>query len=411
MDSTAQLRAAAIPLAGADPALPEDDLAPLLERLVGARLIGLGEATHGDHESFAFKCRLIQALVRRHACDAVIFERGVAEMDAYDRYVAGQTPSLNLGQDMYPWRVEEVRDLFAWLREWNDRGGAVRLAGMDMFTPAGLPLALSLLADAGMPAPSVWQDLAAEANTRRNTSTFSDPWYATALARWQAVAPPQTDLASPRGRWIVLLTATFRQWLEYAVLASDPDGKPWELRDRFMAENALAQLERFGPATKAVIWAHNSHVYHEPPVAGSYLRANLGAAYRSVCCVFGRGSFNAGSGTVNPETKRPEGSVDWTLCPHAADPPPDGSLEHVLDQLDLPCYAVEPAMVETLRSKLPVRNVGIPIFAGLGQFSHACVPADVFDLLVYFQEVQPSRLLGAAVQRRETEGQVEPGTA
>lgn len=383
------MRAAAIFLAGVDPTLPEDDLTPLLDRLAEARLVGLGEATHGDHESFAFKCRLIRALVRRHGCNLVIFERNAAEMDAYDRYVTGDTAALPMGQALYPWRTAEVRDLFQWLRDWNGRGGTVRLAGMDMFSPAGLTLALALLDEAESPVPEVWRQLATEARPMR----APDPWHETALVRWQAAAPPFIDQTDPRGRWVALLTATFGQWLEYAVLARDPEGKPWELRDRCMAENALAQLDRFGPATKATIWAHNSHVYHEPPVAGSHLRAHLGPAYRSVCCVFGHGSFNAGSGTVDVETKRPEGSIDWTLRPHVADPPPDNSLEHVLDQLDFPCYAVEPARVDALGSKLSIRNVGIPVFAGLGQFSHACVPVDVYDLLVYFREVQPSRLL------------------
>jgi len=90
----ATLRTQAIPHAGADPKLPEDDLAPLLEKIAGARIVGLGEATHGDHESFAFKRRLIQAVVRRHGFNLVIFERGVAEMGAYDRYVTGATDAL-----------------------------------------------------------------------------------------------------------------------------------------------------------------------------------------------------------------------------------------------------------------------------------------------------------------------------
>ena len=101
----------------------------------------------------------------------------------------------------------------------------------------------------------------------------------------------------------------------------------------------------------------------------------------------------SGSGTVDAETKRPEGQPDWTLRPQVAEPPPAGSMEHVLDQLDLACYAVAPADLEALRSKVPVRNVGAVVYAGLGQFSHACVPADVYDLLVYFREVRPSRLL------------------
>jgi len=317
VDPVAQLRAVAIPLAGADPTLPEDDLAPLLERLGDARLIGLGEATHGDHESFAFKRRLIQALVRRGCCDVVIFERNVAEMDVYDRYVTGATDAFPMGEALYPWRTEEVRALFQWLRDWNGRGGTVRLAGMDMFSPAGLALALALLDEAGIPAPAAWQQLSTEAGTLR----APDPWHVTALARWQMAQPPSLDPADSIERWVALLTATFRQWLDYAVLALDPGGKPWELRDQSMAENALAQLDRFGPATKAVIWAHNGHVYHEPPVAGSHLRARLGAAYRSVCCVFGHGSFNAGSGKVHAETKRPEGQPDWARRPQVAEPP------------------------------------------------------------------------------------------
>jgi erythromycin esterase len=163
-DDLAALRAHAIPLAGAEPDLPEDDLGPLLERLAGAQLVGLGEATHGDHGSFAFKVRLIQALVRRGRCDVVVFERGVAEMDAFDRYVTGDAEDLPpTGEGLYPWRVEEVRDLFRWLRTWNAAGGDVRVAGMDMQSPAGLPLALRLLDEAGTVAPGTWRRLAAEA--------------------------------------------------------------------------------------------------------------------------------------------------------------------------------------------------------------------------------------------------------
>ena len=134
-----------------------------------------------------------------------------------------------------------------------------------------------------------------------------------------------------------------------------------------MAENALAQLGRFGPDTKALNWAHNGHVYHEPPVAGSHLRARLGSAYRSVCCVFGTGAFLAGSGKINPETKLPEGPIDWTLRERAAEPPPEGALEWLLGETGLECFAIEPALVDATRQKRQVRNVGVPIFEGLGQ--------------------------------------------
>jgi hypothetical protein len=67
--------------------------------------------------------------------------------------------------------------------------------------------------------------------------------------------------------------------------------------------------------------------------------------------------------------------------------------EHLLDRLDPDCFAVEPDTVGLLRHEAPFRCGGGVIFEGEGQFSCRCVPADVFDLLVYFRTVQPSRLL------------------
>ncbi len=392
MDDFADLRGHAIPLAGAEPDLLEDDLAPLLERLTGARLVGMGEATHGDHESFAFKQRLIQALVRRGQCDVVIFERGVAEMDAYDHYVTGATDVLSMGGELYPWRVEEVRDLFHWLRDWNAAGGSVHVAGMDMQSPAGLPLALRRLDELGITAPAEWRRLAPEAGGKASDAA----WLASALAMWQHAERPALDPAYPGQRWPALLAETFRQWLDLRSCYVRPDWSQYERqRDRFMADNALAQLDRFGRGRKAVLWAHNLHVWLElqSPRIGRHLRDRLGAAYRCLCFWFGTGRYNAGSGKINPETKLTEPGFDWTLRPHLAEPMPSGSVEYLLDQAHLDCFAIEPDRVPVLRRDRPFRCGGGAIFEGESQFSCRCIPAEVCDLLVYFREVEPSRLL------------------
>lgn len=129
------LKSAAIPLIGTDPDLPEDDLIPVITRLSEARLVGIGEATHGDHESFQLKRRIIQALVRQYGFSLVIVERGVAEMDAYDRYVTGRTDALSIDEDLFPWVTAEMRGLLIWLREQGRSGAPVRFAGMDMQSP------------------------------------------------------------------------------------------------------------------------------------------------------------------------------------------------------------------------------------------------------------------------------------
>jgi erythromycin esterase-like protein len=110
---------------------------------------------------------------------------------------------------------------------------------------------------------------------------------------------------------------------------------------------------------------------------------------------FGRGQINAGSSKVNAVTKAPEGPFDWTLRPQTTESPAAGSMEDALDQLDLDAYAMAPADIEAFRQPLRMREIGAAVVENLSQFTqNQVVPADVFDLLVYFREVQPSRLLG-----------------
>src|SRR6266542_4727338 len=115
VDDLTALRGGAMRLDGVDPALSDSDLAPVLGRLAEARVVGLGEATHGDRESFQFKRRMIQALVRERGFRVLLFERGPAEMDPYDRFVTGAADAVPMGPEIHPWRTEEVRDLFVWL--------------------------------------------------------------------------------------------------------------------------------------------------------------------------------------------------------------------------------------------------------------------------------------------------------
>jgi erythromycin esterase len=389
----AALRAHAIPLAGADPALPEDDLTPLLDRLAGARLVGLGEATHGDRESFRFKHRVLQALVRRRGFTVLLFERGPAEMDAYDRYVTGASATLPMGADLHPWRTEEVRDVFVWLRAWNRRqadagrgpDAQVRVAGTSTHSWRGLPLALRLLdaGGGGATATPAWRRLAAEAEAGRYARLRDRDWVTAALAAWHAV-PARIDVSDERGRWIALLAATFPQWLE-VWSGRLPADQRWQACDRYLAETALAQLGRLGPARKAVLWAHNHHLWLEPGRAGRHLRAHLGPAYQTVYCAFGRGAYNAARRDAGPDG-------DWE--PRPCPPPPPGSLEHLLDRLDLDCYAVAPAAVPAFRRELPVRHARMVVTEGADQFSLRCVPADWIDFLVYFREAHPTRPLG-----------------
>jgi len=68
-------------------------------------------------------------------------------------------------------------------------------------------------------------------------------------------------------------------------------------------------------------------------------------------------------------------------------------MEHPVDRLELGCYAVDSASVPALRRELAVRNARMVAVEGADQFQVRGVPADRFDMLVYFREANPSRVL------------------
>src|SRR5687768_4763993 len=57
------------------PENPTDaELAPVLEWIGSSRIVGLGDGTHGTHEFYEIKRRLIEELVRAGGVQAVLFE-------------------------------------------------------------------------------------------------------------------------------------------------------------------------------------------------------------------------------------------------------------------------------------------------------------------------------------------------
>jgi erythromycin esterase-like protein len=91
----------------------------------GRTSVGLGEATHGTHEDFAFKAALIKALVTAGRINAVAFEtnyHGGRRLDAFIRGGPGTAADALRDSRMSQfWITQEIADLLDWLRAWNAR--------------------------------------------------------------------------------------------------------------------------------------------------------------------------------------------------------------------------------------------------------------------------------------------------
>ena len=114
----------------------------LLERIGSARVVLLGEATHGTHEFYRMRARISRALIERHGFRAVAVEADWPDAARVDRYVRHLPPASVPWKPFsrfptWMWRNEEVRRFAEWLRVHNGRVEPERRAGfhgLDLYS-------------------------------------------------------------------------------------------------------------------------------------------------------------------------------------------------------------------------------------------------------------------------------------
>jgi erythromycin esterase len=128
-DATANVRAEVeewirqrgVPLSTNDPNEPLRDLASLAGLVGDAVVVGLGGSTYGAHEQFTFGHRLVRFLVEEKGFRAVATEEDWDIAHTLNRYVLTGDGDLDalIKESGVPWRVAEMRDAVAWIREYN----------------------------------------------------------------------------------------------------------------------------------------------------------------------------------------------------------------------------------------------------------------------------------------------------
>lgn len=136
----AWLAQAASPIESLEPGAPRGDLEPLRGIVGTARIVAIGEATHGSHEFFAFKRRALEFLVAELGFTDFAIENGWEETETADRWVQGGPGELaDALRALSPlWQTQEYASILGWMRAWNaDPAHAtrIRLHGLDLSNP------------------------------------------------------------------------------------------------------------------------------------------------------------------------------------------------------------------------------------------------------------------------------------
>ncbi len=122
-----------------------DGLAPLVEAIGNARLVLIGEATHGTHEFYRTRAELTKALIARKGFNLVAVEADWPDAYRVNRWVrhASSDASAETALDDFTrfprwmWRNLDVVEFLHWLRTYNQtRAASARVGfyGLDLYS-------------------------------------------------------------------------------------------------------------------------------------------------------------------------------------------------------------------------------------------------------------------------------------
>ena len=403
-----------------------------LVALIGdARIVLLGESSHGTHEFYRERARITKRLIAELGFTALAIEGDWPDAYRVNRYIRGGQEDADAEEALrgfrrfptWMWRNADMLDMVGWLRAHNDRlahdARRVGLYGLDLYSLGASMESVIGYLDTQDP------DAAARARTRYECL---QRYGAESTEYGRAVVP---GVGEPcRRRVIEQLVELRRRAGDYlrrdglaaedeyffaeqnaAVVANaeeyyrtmfgDQAGS-WNLRDRHMADTLdqlLAHLDRHGGTARMVVWGHNSHIGDARATEmGTRGELNIGQLMRER---HGRDVVNVGfttyAGTVTAASEWGGPAERKRVRPALAD-----SYEALLHATRIPAFLLCPLTGgeagRVLREPRLERAIGVIYRPQTERQSHwfAASAAQQFDALVHIDHTRAAEPLERA---------------
>jgi erythromycin esterase-like protein len=424
------VRQAALPLTGG-----ARDYDALFDRIGDARLVLLGEASHGTHEFYRERAEITKRLIREKGFSAVAVEADWPDAYLVNRYVRGVGPVDDalgalrgfLRFPAWMWRNTEVLDFIGWLRVHNDslESGTPRTGfyGLDLYSMyTSMRAVVDYLETV---------DPEAARRARSRYACFDHFQQSTEAYGYQAgfgvtesceqevvgqlveLQRRASDLAQRDGRiprdefFFAEQNARLVKNAErYYRTMFQGRHSSWNLRDQHMTDTLEQLLEHLGRQHRIVVWAHNSHLGDaratEMGRRGEWNVGQLVRERHGADCV--NVGFSTHHGTVTAAT-------DWdgpAEFKHVRKALPE-SYESVLHDAGLPQYLLllregEEHTEALLEDRLE-RAIGViyrPQTERASQYFRARLP-EQFDAVIHIDETRALEPLERTAEWREAE--------
>jgi protein-L-isoaspartate(D-aspartate) O-methyltransferase len=251
------------------------------DRFASARVVLLGEASHGTSEFYRARAAITRRLIEKHGFTIVAVEADWPDAAVINAYVRHRPLPANAEPPFqrfptWMWRNTDVNAFLLWLREHNGPVAQDKQAGfygLDLYNLNGSIRAVIDYLDR--------HDPEAAAVARERYGCLS-PWknepqaygrmaltkgYAVCeqpvvamlqellgKARQYAAADPDEFLDAAQNARLIRNAEAYYRAMYYGAAES------WNLRDTHMFETLQNLLAAKGTDAKAVVWAHNSHI-------------------------------------------------------------------------------------------------------------------------------------------------------
>lgn len=258
-----------------------NDLNVLFDKIGTSRIVMLGEASHGTHEYYTWRSYITKKLIKEKNFSFIAVEGDWPDCYNINCYIKGTNTSAKHITDIlktfdrwptWMWANWEIAALGEWLHSYNkDAPQKAGFYGLDVY--------------------SLWESLDAirsylEKNDpeglKEATKTFKcfEPYkedetsyaYATRLVpdlcedevvalltgiqkRLPQNESTEESIFSAEQNALIAVNA---EKYYRAMIRSNADS--WNIRDEHMQETLERLLDHHGPESKAIIWAHNTHV-------------------------------------------------------------------------------------------------------------------------------------------------------
>ena len=261
-----------------------DDLDPLIEMIGEARFVLLGEASHGTSEFYTWRAEISRRLIREKGFSFIAVEGDWPDCYHVNRYVKGYPDSGRSAEEVlhaferwptWMWANREVVELAEWLYEHNRHRPAEQQVGFY-----------------GLDVYSLWESMAvvveyleridpAAARAARRAYGCFDPYYEDVQEYARATVLVPTSCEDEAVTMLRALRAKAPSYREVgregyfnaeqnALVARNAElyyrtmvrGGPtsWNVRDRHMVDTLDRLVALHGPAAKAIVWEHNTHI-------------------------------------------------------------------------------------------------------------------------------------------------------